>query len=104
VPTPPLSEEICQEALEAVARHNGNVSAAAESLGINRATFNGRLNVARARQSGMIVTRRSTLYRDGEPILEWERTDLDRQKAQEAQQAAYLALSAKLPRIARYHG
>jgi hypothetical protein len=50
----------------------------------------------------MIVTGRSTLtdLRTGEPVLEWVKESLDRQKAAEAQQAAYAVLAAKLPRIA----
>src|SRR5690348_15194818 len=50
----------------------------------------------------MVVTGRSTLtdLRTGEPVMEWVKESLDRQKAAEAQQAAYEALSAKLPRIA----
>lgn len=99
MPTPPLSDEACEEAYRLISTH-GSVSAAAVASGIARGTLEHRQRTYFARKAGMIVTRRSTLYRDGEPILEWERTDIDRQKAAEAQQAAYAALSAKLPRIA----
>ena len=101
MPTPPLSDAQCEEALAAVELH-GNVTAAALALGLNRATFQNRVNEARRRRSGMVVTGRSTLtnLQTGEPVMEWVKESLDRQRAAEAQQAAYAALAAKLPRIA----
>jgi hypothetical protein len=50
----------------------------------------------------MIVTGRSTLtdLRTGEPVMEWVKESLDRQKAAEAQRLAYAALADRLPRIA----
>jgi hypothetical protein len=101
VPTPRLTDAECDEALAAVAEH-GTITAAAEALGFNRATFQNRVNEARRRKGGMVVTGRSTLtdLRTGEPVMEWVKESLDRQKAAEAQRAAYEALSAKLPRIA----
>lgn len=101
MPTPPLSDEQCQQALDAVAEY-GTVTAAAEALGLNRATFQNRVNEARRRKAGMVVTGRSTLtdLRTGEPVMEWVKESLDRQKAAEAQQAAYAVLAQELPRIA----
>ena len=102
MPTPKLSDELCEEALRLVAEHGGNVSRAAEAAGLNRATFAGRVSEARRRKVGMVVTGRSTLtdLRTGEPVMEWVKESLDRQKAQEALEAAYGAMCAKLPRIA----
>jgi hypothetical protein len=101
LPAQPLSDADCQAALDAFAEH-GSVTTAAEALGLKRATFQHRLNEARLRQSGMIVTGRSTLtdLRTGEPVMEWVKESLDRQKAAEAQRAAYAVLAAELPRIA----
>jgi hypothetical protein len=101
LPTPALSDAQCEEALAAVAEH-GTITAAADALGINRATLQSRVNEARRRKAGMVVTGRSTLtdLRTGEPVMEWVKESLDRQKAAEAQQAAYAVLAAKLPRIA----
>jgi hypothetical protein len=97
----PLTDEQCDEALRLV-EHYGSVTKAAEALGLKRPTFQSRVNEARRRKAGMVVTGRSTLtdLRTGEPVMEWVKESLDRQKAAEAQQAAYEALSAKLPRIA----
>ena len=101
MPTPAMSQEVCDEALALVELH-GSITAAAQASGINRNTLQGRVNEARRRKSGMVVTGRSTLtdLRTGEPVMEWVKESLDRQKAQEAQNAAYAALAAKLPRIA----
>lgn len=101
MPTPKLSDEDCQAALDAVAKH-GSITAAADALPMNRATLQSRVNEARRRNAGMIVTGRSTLtdLRTGEPVMEWVKESLDRQRAAEAQQAAYATLAAKLPRTA----
>jgi hypothetical protein len=86
---------------EALERNNGNKTAAARELGIPRSTFRENLEKEQG-HNPMIVTRRSTLtdLRTGEPIQEWVIESLDRQKAAEAQRAAFEALSATLPRIA----
>jgi hypothetical protein len=99
LPTPPLSQELCDEALRLVAQY-GSISAAASAEGINRATLQSRVNEARRRQAGMVVTGRSTLtdLRTGEPVMEWVKESLDRQQQAQAQQAAYAALAAELPR------
>lgn len=98
--TPPLSDELCNEALAAVEQY-GTITAAAEALGLKRPTFQSRVNEARRRKAGMIVTGRSTLtdLRTGEPVMEWVKESLDRQKAADAQRLAYAALSDKLPRV-----
>lgn len=98
---PSLSDDDCQAALDAVAEY-GSVSAAAAALGIPRPTLDHRVRTARARKGGMVVTGRSTLtdLRTGEPVMEWVKESLDRQRAKEAQEAAYVALAAELPRLA----
>jgi len=99
LPTPALTDAQCEEALAAVSEH-GTITAAAEALGINRATFQNRVNEARRRKSGMIVTGRSTLRNaDGEVVMEWEKTSTDKQREREALEAGYAILAAKLPRV-----
>lgn len=49
MPTPPLSPELCIEALNALQRNNGNVTRAARELGLNRSTFEGRVRTAETR-------------------------------------------------------
>jgi hypothetical protein len=96
----PLSDEECKATLDAVAEH-GSVTAAALALGINRATFASRVTTARGRQSPFIITGKSTLRNaDGDVVAEWTKTSLDRQKAEEARQAAFDAMAEDLPRAA----
>jgi hypothetical protein len=99
MPTPPLSQELCDEAIRLIEEY-GSPTAAAEASGIKRGTLEHRQRVGLARRAGMIVTGRSTLtdLRTGEPVMEWVKESLDRQKVAEAQQAAYAALAAELPR------
>jgi hypothetical protein len=100
VPTPPLSDELCDEAIRLIQEHGG-VKAASEASGIARGTLEHRQRTYFARKAGMVVTGRSTLRnQEGEVVMEWEKASLDRQKAAEAQQAAYAVLAQELPRIA----
>lgn len=46
---PRLSDEKCREALDALARADGNVTHAAKALGIGRSTFEGRVRTAKQR-------------------------------------------------------
>jgi hypothetical protein len=94
----PLSDEECADTLALLDKHNNNQTAAAEEAGINRATFASRVRTAKLRNS-LIVIGRSTLLKDGEPVMEWVKESLDRQKVQEAQDAAYAVLAEALPRI-----
>lgn len=79
MPTKPLSDEQCDEALRLVELH-GSVTAAANAADINRATFQNRVNEARRRKGGMTVTGRSTLtdLRTGEPVMEWVKAIADK--------------------------
>lgn len=94
----PLTDEQCDETIALVAKH-GSVSAAALAEGMSRPTLQSRYNTARARRGGMQVIGRSTLRNaDGEVVMEWEKTALDRERAEEARKAAFEAMAAKLPR------
>jgi hypothetical protein len=76
-----------------------NHQSAADSLSISVSTYKSWL--ANNRSDGMIVTGKSTLRNAaGETVMEWEKTSLDREKAAEAQRAAFEALAADLPRLA----
>lgn len=52
MPTPPISREVLEEAVDLYASYSGNISAAARASGIPRPTLQGRL--ARAREMGLI--------------------------------------------------
>lgn len=94
----PMSDDLCAETLAAVKEHGG-ISQAARALDISRTTLQSRYREALARQNPFIVTGRSTLRNStGEVICEWEKTSLDRQRAEEARQAAFEAMAGELPR------
>lgn len=81
----PLSDEMCQEAIDAMAVHGG-ITAAAASIapgGINRSTFEGRLREARRRgfvsdkQPKLIIKAQSILHNEvGEEIARWDKSGL----------------------------
>jgi hypothetical protein len=80
-------------------RNGGNAAATARELGLAVTTVKDRL-AREGLRGAQIVTGRSTLRNAaGEVICEWEKTSLDKHKAQEAFEAAYGALAAKLPRV-----
>lgn len=94
-----MTDAECQEALAAVQAH-GSISAAAEALGIARTTMQSRVRTANARKSPFIVTGRSTLRNaEGEVVCEWEKVSLDKERAEDARQAAFAAMCDKLPRL-----
>jgi hypothetical protein len=98
MPTPRLTDAECEEALRLVDLH-GSITAAANAEGISRATLQSRVNEARRRKAGMVITGRSTLRNaEGEVVMEWEKTSLDKEREREAQRAAYAVLAAELPR------
>lgn len=95
-----MTDAECEEVLALVAQH-GSVTAAALATEVNRNTLQSRYATAKARKGGMVVTGRSTLRNaDGDVICEWTKENLDAQRAAEAREAAFAAMSAKLPRIA----
>ncbi len=85
MPTPPLSDEKCQEAVDALAEH-GSINAAAARIkpdGINRSTLEGRLREARRRgfvskvPPKLIIKGQSILHNDaGEEVARWDKTKL----------------------------
>jgi hypothetical protein len=81
-------------------RNGRNAQRTADELGIPVSTLKGWPSYREIR-SPFIITGRSTLrnLQTGEDMLVWEKESLDRQKAQEAQEAAYAALAEKLPRV-----
>lgn len=79
-------------------RNNGNAAATARELGLAASTIKERLTKEGLR-SPMVAVARSTLRdADGNVVMEWEKTSLDKERAAEAQKVAYDALAAKLPR------
>ena len=111
--TPKLSDDLCQQAIDAVAAH-GNSSAAARALGIIDATFRGRVREARNRgfepqyqalmagenaapTEGYKIKGTSTLYgEDGKAKLQWVKTDAKIEELQRMQKAAFEAMCETL--------
>jgi hypothetical protein len=115
--TAPLSDEQCQQVVDALALFNGDQSAAARSLDLTRNTFRHRMEVARHRKivsarqghapghfdSGVAPGYRMgkvTVMRDAHGNVErtWERQSPDEIAA--ARQVAMEAMAEELPRIA----
>jgi hypothetical protein len=65
MPTPPLSDDLAQEALDALEAFGGRAKAAAESMGINLHTFRNRVRVARERGFHLPEGVRDALARTG---------------------------------------
>lgn len=110
MPQVPLSDDLCQRAVDAFAEY-GSKKAAAEALGIPRQTFQGHLTIALARgfkvnhglpeHLGFNVKGVSTLYGpDGDIKGQWVKETADDLKRQQALEEALAAMSADLPRIA----
>jgi len=111
VSTPPLSDELCQQAVDAVAAH-GSISAGGRALKLPHATFKTRYQTAQRRgfepkvqallagdnagaPEGYRLKGTSTLYGDdGKAKLQWVKTNAD-QEALEAMQRAVLAEMCK---------
>lgn len=105
MPTPPLSDEACLEALEALQEH-GTVTEAALALGMPRATLQSRLRHAKHRfgdhpldqghgnaPDGWRVKGTSTLFdADGVAKLQWVKTTADMERQRELMEAAVLAM------------
>lgn len=97
---PGLSPEKETETRAAFEQAGGNVSATARILGLPRATVQSRCQTLKLAANPMIVTGRSTLRNaDGEVVMEWEKTSIEREADEEARQAAFEALAAALPRL-----
>jgi hypothetical protein len=88
--------------LRSIYEANGrNAQRTADELGVPVSTLKSSASYREVR-SPFIVTGRSTLrnLQTGEDMLVWEKESLDKEKAEEARQAAYEAMAGKLPRIA----
>lgn len=111
MPTPPLSDEVCREAVEAL-KAAGNQSAAALALGIARQTLQNRLTQASRRgfapghfESGVApgyAMGKVTVQRNATGDIErtWERQSPDAEARFKALSAAAEALAAEIPRKA----
>lgn len=99
----PLTDEQCDEALRLV-EHYGSITKAAEALGLKRPTFQSRVDEARRRKAGMIVTGRSTLtdLRTGEPVMEWVKETQDKNALREQFLAFIEEASKPLKGLAPY--
>lgn len=105
---PPLSEEIKKQTLEAYEAAGRNQTKAAASLGIPRETFISRLNRARKNKSvedlrpmipdGQKLRGVSTLYKDGEAVLQWVKTNEDHERLLQILREAVEDLKKDIPR------
>ena len=117
MPTPPIPEAERQRRLDALEQAGGNISAAARSIGMNRASYDAwyRSETAGAAQDarkghapghfdsgvapgyamGKVTVQRGA---DGSVERTWERQSPDDEAREAARQAAYDALAAELPR------
>jgi len=129
MPTPPLSEDVLRQTVDALQACGGNQTRAAESLGIARGTFQTRLSAAKragmveagpdvdreaARQGyapehdmthtvpdGYEVKGVSTYYnRDGKPIGQWVKSAVDNKRQMEIFQEAVAGFCDQIERVA----
>ncbi len=95
MPTPPLSDEKCQEVVDALAEH-GSINAAAAAIkpdGINRSTLEGRLREARRRgfvstlPPKLVIKGQSILRKpDGSEVARWDKTRMEGRDPEDAVQ------------------
>lgn len=109
MPTPPLAQEVLQQAVDAFYRNGKNVTFAAQELGIPRNTLDARLKTARAKAiqpsidskipAGHVLKGVSTLYdHEGNERLTWVKTDLEIEQQKKALLATVEALKAGIIR------
>jgi UDP-2,3-diacylglucosamine pyrophosphatase LpxH len=102
MPTPPLSDDKCQEAVDAMALH-GTVTAAALALNMNRATLEGRLREARRR--GFVSSHPPRLILKGQSIFhgpdgsEQGRWDKTKQEGREPADSVQLPDPKKIVKV-----
>jgi hypothetical protein len=110
MPTPRLTEEQMQEAVDALAKHGGNQSQAAESIRLGRSAFQSRIKIA-ARHGiapghfehgtapgylmGKVTVQRAA---DGTVERTWERQSPDHDQQREVMEAALEAIQATIAR------
>ncbi len=82
MPAQPLSDTLCQEAIDAFTEHGGT-AAACKALNLNRSTYEGRMREARRRgfvstkQPKLIIKSQSILHNnEGEQIARWDKSRL----------------------------
>lgn len=122
MPTPPISDQLCLEAVE-LAEKYGSIGLAARKEGIAVSTLRHRVKTAQERGIGtinqqlntlhgnnpeydlthtvpapLIVRGTSTLYKDGETRLQWVKTRLDDQKLEDLIKTAIDELAKSLPK------
>lgn len=92
MPSPPLSDEKCQEAVDGMAIH-GSIAATCRALDVNRSTFEGRLREARRRgfvsdkQPKLIIKGQSILRNEaGEEIARWDKSRLPGREVEDTTQ------------------
>lgn len=111
MPTPPLSDDLCKEAVEIRSQHR-TTSAAALALGVPRATFEHRLKEAARRGMapghfnsgtapgfllGKVTVQRAA---DGQVERTWERQSPDQNRLHEALRAAVEAMAGEIAPVA----
>lgn len=119
----PLSDALCQEAVNAYLANGRNKQHAADALGIPRNTFKNRIEVAMRRgivtseqqqealhgwspdhdmthvvPKPFVVRGHSTLYKDGKVALQWVKTKLSDKLLEDGLRAAVEALAETIPR------
>jgi len=107
MPNPGLTVEQCREAEQALRDNDGNITKAADSLGLPRNTYSNRLRRAQLAgvtadiviPDGMMVKGVSTLYRDGEVALEWVKTSADAERQKEMFREAVEEMCEALPKL-----
>lgn len=89
MPTPPLSDELCLQALEALKNNGGNKIQAAHSLGLSEGTYRNRIHTANLRmaegrlraEKPFIVPELPDVTEDAETLLERRKKNFQRVKA-----------------------
>jgi hypothetical protein len=106
MPAHALSDDMLQQAVEAVKKYGG-VSAAAAALGVSRPTFQHRYAEAQrkgmAAPDGMRIKGTSALYnaQTGEKMLEWVKTSEDQERQHQMFLETINALKSDLPRVVK---
>jgi len=88
----PLSDKVCQDTVDALAIHGG-ITAAGNSMGLSRSTYDSRLREARRRgftsaiPPKLVIKGQSTLYdREGNEIGRWDKSKLAGREPEDAVQ------------------
>lgn len=106
--------ETQQRYMDAVAQH-GSIRAAARALEVGKSSIQdalGRLRIAAAARGyapdfdlvhpvalGQMLKGTSTLYKDGQPVMQWVKTKADAAQLEELMRVAAAAMAEELPRV-----